>query len=482
MNILFSRDLCAALVLTFGHFLWIGTVIAIVISLLVRRQRTSLQRYGVWLTGFVVMACTPLITFAILQSIPSPKPSIPEPLQTVTTANPLMPPVDVAPANVTTSDQIETRPAMNNPRGESSIPQRSASPDMPAAAPKAPEPTVVESDPAWWRDYAPLVTSLYLIGVALMALRLLVGLWGGHKLRYESELITERSMLDALQRQADALGLVLVPAMAYCERVTVPTLLGILQPMILLPMTLASGLTPSQIESVLAHELAHLRRYDHLVNLLQCVIESILFFHPAVWWISRRVRDEREHCCDDLVIAAGAVPLDYAASLLRVAELSRNAQQQVHNQRRSFTAASLFATGDQPSTLRQRIARLLGYQTELHVRAIHPWILFGLATCCVGVIWVLSSMTWNALADINRDHSLTTVVVEWSAVIDETVLNELRAKNRNPVPADPASNIETIRCSADDVRRYLVAGAGAVHLATAAMLDPTVALRIRTAW
>ena len=92
--------------------------------------------------------------------------------------------------------------------------------------------------------------------------------------------------------------------------------------MILLPISAASGMTTEQIEILLAHELAHIRRYDHLVNLLQRLIEAVLFFHPAVWFISRRIRIEREHCCDDLVLAVGGKRLAYAESLLRMAELS----------------------------------------------------------------------------------------------------------------------------------------------------------------
>ncbi|MFM7844076.1 MAG: M56 family metallopeptidase [Planctomycetota bacterium] len=172
-----------------------------------------------------------------------------------------------------------------------------------------------------------------------------------------------------LPREAAALGLKLLPVLAYCERVTVPTVVGVLQPMILLPVALASGLSPEQIETVLAHELAHLRRCDHLVNLLQRVIESLLFFHPAMWWVSHRVREEREHCCDDLVVACGAMPLDYAKSLLRVAELSRTGRGALDLTRGSVAAVSLLATGNQkPSNLRQRIERLLGESARPSLR------------------------------------------------------------------------------------------------------------------
>src|SRR5215212_2626272 len=84
-------------------------------------------------------------------------------------------------------------------------------------------------------------------------------------------------------------------------RVSVPTLIGWLSP------------------AILAHELAHIRRHDYLVNLLQALAETLFFFHPAVWYISGRIRAEREHCCDDLVVAQGVEPVAYAESLLCIA-------------------------------------------------------------------------------------------------------------------------------------------------------------------
>ena len=80
-------------------------------------------------------------------------------------------------------------------------------------------------------------------------------------------------------------------------------MVGWLNPVVLLPASALSGLTPTQIEALLAHELAHVRRHDYLVNLLQSVVETLLFYHPAVWWVSAHVRAEREHCCDDLAVA-----------------------------------------------------------------------------------------------------------------------------------------------------------------------------------
>ena len=145
-----------------------------------------------------------------------------------------------------------------------------------------------------WRRFVPLLLTLYVVGTAMMLLRLLVGLWGGRILRSRSVLLTDSRILSAAKRQARALGLKYQPMLAYCERVAVPTVVGLFKPIILLPITLKSGLTPQQIDSILAHELAHLARYDHVVNILQRVIEALLFFHPAVWWLSQRIRQERE--------------------------------------------------------------------------------------------------------------------------------------------------------------------------------------------
>jgi beta-lactamase regulating signal transducer with metallopeptidase domain len=94
-----------------------------------------------------------------------------------------------------------------------------------------------------------------------------------------------------------------------------PSVTGWLRPVILLPLSAIAGLTPDQLEAVLAHELAHIRRHDYLVNLLQMAAETLLFYHPAVWWISARIRHERELCCDDLAVQACGGALCYARAL-----------------------------------------------------------------------------------------------------------------------------------------------------------------------
>jgi len=100
-----------------------------------------------------------------------------------------------------------------------------------------------------------------------------------------------------------------------------PLTVGFARSLVLLPVAVLTALTPEQLEVVLAHELAHIRRHDYAVNLLQTIAETLLFYHPAVWWVSRRMRDEREHCCDDLVVQVCGDAQLYASALVEMERL-----------------------------------------------------------------------------------------------------------------------------------------------------------------
>ena len=157
-----------------------------------------------------------------------------------------------------------------------------------------------------------------------------------------------------------------------------PTVVGLLRPTILLPITFATGLSPGQVEAILIHELEHIRRHDFLVNLFQRVVEAALFFHPAVWWVSRRIRIEREHCCDDAVVAAGCEPMTYAESLVTQAERALAARAG-----RCAAAAALYADGGS-GDLRGRVARILRIPSNGEVR-IHLWPLALLAILALSI-------------------------------------------------------------------------------------------------
>jgi beta-lactamase regulating signal transducer with metallopeptidase domain len=196
------------------------------------------------------------------------------------------------------------------------------------------------------QPWLPWIVGLWTAGVALLALRLAVG-WGMiRRLRRHGESPRDPVWSARLERLRVRLG-VTAPVDLLCSaQAGVPMVIGWLKPVVLVPAGLLAGLTPHQLEAVLAHELAHIRRHDYLVNLLQNVVETFFFYHPAVWWVSRQIRTEREHCCDDLAAAFCGSTLDYARALTALAEL-----------RHTSGVFGLAATG---GSLVNRIARLAG--------------------------------------------------------------------------------------------------------------------------
>lgn len=161
---------------------------------------------------------------------------------------------------------------------------------------------------------------VWVTGSSVMLAVFLVGLAGADRLRRQGRPLERQSQVPALCRQlASSLGIARRVGVAVGERLTSPIVLGILRPVILLPPAALTGLSPEQLEMVLLHELAHIRRWDNLVNLLQRVVESLLFFHPMVWLVSRWVRLERECCCDEVVLAQTHRPKVYAELLAAIA-------------------------------------------------------------------------------------------------------------------------------------------------------------------
>jgi hypothetical protein len=139
----------------------------------------------------------------------------------------------------------------------------------------------------------------------------------------------------------------------------VPATLGWLRPVVLLPISAFTALTPEQIELLIAHELAHVKRHDYLVNLIQTAVETLLFYHPAVWWVSAQIRREREHCCDDLAVAVCGNLTLYVRALAALEGL-----------RQRPPALVLAASG---GSLVSRIQRLLGREVRQR-KAPSAWL------------------------------------------------------------------------------------------------------------
>lgn len=135
-------------------------------------------------------------------------------------------------------------------------------------------------------------------------------------------LIPARPEWDAMYEEIrDALGVSRRVCLRVSERALCPMVVGVFVPIVLVPASVMMMLTPAQVRMVLAHELAHVRRYDHVVNMVQVMIETVMFYHPLVWWISRQARIEREHCCDDAAVRMCGDALGYARALTELEEV-----------------------------------------------------------------------------------------------------------------------------------------------------------------
>ena len=349
-----GRTFCVRLTETLVHFLWQGMAIGLLafFAALWLRRSPSRVRYGVYVIALVLMAASPLATFWAVGGPESwgSADSLEGSRAHGAVAHPNMP----GAAEKRLSSNVTVMPETSEVGGQAGArPKEDALPR--------------EADREFrWQRYAPYAATCYLAGVVLMLGRLLVAIHGGKRLRRIAVPVTDSATLASLTRWTKLLGLSVAPAVGYCRRVAVPTVVGIVRPTILLPLSLASGLSPEQVEMSILHELAHIRRYDHVVNIVQGVIEAVLFFHPAVWLVSRWIRTERENCCDDMVVAVGGKPLSYVSSLVEMAALSRQ-----HGKARLATG-SLHAAGNR-SLLRRRVLRLLRDEAEERVRISRSW-------------------------------------------------------------------------------------------------------------
>jgi beta-lactamase regulating signal transducer with metallopeptidase domain len=189
------------------------------------------------------------------------------------------------------------------------------------------------------------IVLVWLAGVLALSVRLAGGWAAVEGLRREGVAEPDAAWKERAAKLARRLGLPRPIQVLASSRVAVPAAFGALRPVVLLPAAAFSALPVRELEALLAHELAHIRRHDYLVNLLQSVAETLFFYHPAVWWISHRLRVEREDACDDLaVMATGSITI-YARALLDLEEIR--------------PAAPLLTVAANGSQLSQRIARLL---------------------------------------------------------------------------------------------------------------------------
>jgi len=289
------------------RFLATGTAIGAVaaLALAVLRRRSATLRYSVACLGLAVMLAAPIISV----------------VRTLTTADRVAP--DVVSARARVVEPVVVSTSVTAASG--------ASPIVPGA---------------WLSG----VFFVWLAGVSVLTIRLCRSWQRARYLRRAAHTFIGGAWHDRLRELSERLGV--RPGWKFAESmlIDVPGVIGVLHPVIVVPSGALARLSAAQLEAILAHELAHVRRADYLVNACQCVAEVLLFFHPLVWWLSNRIRIEREFCCDDVVIAAEIDRVDYASALASL-EFDRS------------RAVAALGAGD--GDLLTRIRRVLGPDLDL---------------------------------------------------------------------------------------------------------------------
>ena len=293
-----------ALAWTLVHFLWQGAAIGIVALALMRSSRLPWTRYAIGVGALAAMLIAPVVTLLVQLSVS------------------IVADAEVSLASALAPTGGVTLPSVATEAGGALA---SGVPDIMFAA----------------------IVGVWLAGVGVFGLRLAGGWLVARRVARQAV----RPAAAEIQRLALAVGerLGVRRAVAVLESslVAVPVMVGWLKPVIVLPAAALAGLTPDQLESLIAHELAHVRRHDFLVNLLQSIVEALLFYHPAVWWVSRRVRMERERCCDDVTVGV-CDRLVYAEALKELAAM----------------ASPRFALAATDGDLLSRIRRVLGHADD----------------------------------------------------------------------------------------------------------------------
>ncbi|MES2628526.1 MAG: M56 family metallopeptidase [Bacteroidota bacterium] len=274
---------------------------------------------------------------------------------------------------------------------------------------------------AHWYD--PLVTSLksilpwisvvYLAGLAAMLFRLIPAMKNLNALRSQDISPVTDAMEELLQTLKQRLNISAPVHLVFSLRAHVPILIGSLKPMILIPASAITHLSTEQLETIILHELAHIKRNDYLVNILQTIVETLLFFNPFVWLISKVIRTEREHCCDDLVLSYSNEPLFYASALAALA-----------SQPATHPGLALAATGSS-NQLFNRIQRIMEMKknTFTYSRVLAVITVVGALAC--SVIWIAPSFAGSPDA---KTAAVTTVNDDVARYLKEKKTRETEQK------------------------------------------------------
>lgn len=330
-------------------FLWQGAAVALVVAaaMALLPERASRARYAVACLGLLAMALLPAVTFVT---------SLAEASRFTVTAGP-----DAG----ASASFIATA--------------------VPNATFTVTEVVAPLEELPWLERLRPWLLPVWCLGVLLLSARTVLAWALTQRLSRRSTREAARPWQDALKKALVRMRMSGPVRLLASASIDVPMVIGLWRPLILVPASAMTGLSAAQLEAILAHELAHIRRHDYLVNLLQSVVETLLFYHPAVWWLSHLIREEREHCADDLAVQCCGDAYLYARALAHIEQLRGMPSPQP-------------ALGAGGGSLLTRVRRLL-VASESHVQR-RPWRLAsGVGGALLAVVLGTSQLPDTARAE-----------------------------------------------------------------------------------
>ena len=368
-----SQEIVQRLGWTLLHFIWQAAAVALILTILLRvlRKSTANLRYIIACLALALIVLLPVITIKL---VPVSQP--------LTAAH-------FAPATEPTVPPIAEMPAP-----ETIV---IAKPYQPESVTVVPAITLKQRAVNTLEPALPYIVSGWLIGVFGLSIWHLGGWTQLQRLKRRMVKQVDSTLLNKLKVLTQKLKVKQTVQLMESALVQIPTVVGWLRPVILLPASALTGLTSEQLEAIIAHELAHIKRLDYLINILQTVVEILGFYHPAVWWVSHKIRAERENCCDDIAVSISGDRISYAGALASMEEI-----------RAAGGKLAIAATG---GNLFRRICRLLSKDSTDNTPL--SWIP---AVTVILLIIALAIPTTLALttnrADDQNDTNLETICLD----------------------------------------------------------------------
>jgi beta-lactamase regulating signal transducer with metallopeptidase domain len=410
-----SADLAYRLGWALIHSLWLGTVVVpgLWVVLATLRRRSPQMRYVASACAMALLLVSTVVTFGIVAPPISFRPEVlagqPLPGESVEPTLAVMNPPQLGLAGPAANPTARVLPPPAAPPGNSA-----ASIGRPSFA----------SIALRLRPMMPWVVGGWAGGVLALSVWNIGGWVAAQRLKVLGTRPVTPSVTIIVEKLARRLRLSKPVRVLQSLLAETPVVIGWLRPVVLLPTSVLTGLTPEQLEAVLAHELAHIRRYDYLVNLFQVAIETLLFYHPAVWWMSRRIRLEREQCCDDVAVLVCGDCSAYVESLAALEEVRLSA------------SLALAAGGAGRSQLLVRIQRLLRLQDDPPRPAAGAMIAGGLLLAVPALVALTGNLS-KTKADTHAEHRAATRADHWKVTLPTGLTVELLGLSENPSDKQP---------------------------------------------